>query len=33
MIAGQEGKMYKLKKALYGLNVKLNKILVGLNFH
>lgn len=39
-VAGQEGKVYKLRKALYGLkqaprawNVKLNKILVGLNFH
>ena len=40
VIAGQEGKVYKLRKALYGLkqaprawNAKLNKILVGLNFH
>ena len=40
VIKGQEAKVYKLKKALYGLrqaprawNVKLNKILRELNFH
>ena len=39
-VKGQEDKVYKLKKALYGLrqaprawNVKLNQILRGLNFH
>ena len=40
IVKGQEDKVYKLKKALYGLrqaprawNVKLNQILRGLNFH
>ena len=40
IVKGQEDKVYKLKKALYGLrqaprawNVKLNQILRGLNFY